>query len=67
VDNADGTNTAFGTVAASDTITLNRSTTGSAKVGERINIIDVAAGFFSVTGTTIGTGGTEASPFSAAV
>jgi hypothetical protein len=67
VDNADGTNTTFGTVAASDTITLNRSTTGSAKVGERINIIDVAAGFFSVTGTSIGTGGSEASPFSAGV
>ena len=67
VDNADGTNTTFGTVAASDTITLNRSTTGSAKIGERINIIDVATGVFSVTGTTIGTGGTVASPFSATV
>lgn len=66
VDNADGTATTFGTVAASDTITLNRTTTGSVKVGERINIIDVAAGYFSVTGTVIGTG-SEATPFSATV
>lgn len=66
VDNADGTVTTFGTVAASDTITLNRTTTGSVKIGERINIIDVAAGFFSVTGTVIATG-SEATPFSATV
>ena len=66
VDNADGTATTFGTVAASDTITLNRTTTGSVKIGERINIVDVAAGFFSVTGTVIATG-SEATPFSATV
>lgn len=66
VDNADGTSTTFGTVAASDTITLNRTTTGSVKVGERINIVDVAPGFFSVTGTVVGTG-SEATPFSATV
>ncbi len=66
VDNADGTATTFGTVAASDTITLNRTTTGSVKIGERINIVDVAAGYFSVTGTVIATG-SEATPFSATV
>lgn len=66
VDNADGTSTTFGTVAASDTITLNRTTTGSVKVGEFIRIIDAFTGFFSVTGTVIGTG-SEATPFSATV
>jgi hypothetical protein len=66
VDNADGTVTAFGTVAASDTITLNRSTTGSVKIGELFYCMDVKAGYWSVGGTVIATG-SEASPFSAAV
>lgn len=66
VDNADGTCTSFGTVAASDTITLNRGTTGSAKIGERFWAKDVKAGFWAVRGVLIGTGG-EATPFSAAV
>jgi hypothetical protein len=66
VDHADGTVTAFGTVAASDTITLNRTTTGSVKIGEYIEIRDVKAGFFSVFGTVTATGA-EANPFSAAV
>jgi hypothetical protein len=66
VDNADGTVTSFGTVAASDTITLNRTTTGSVKIGERFFVQDVKAGFWSVWGTVVGTG-SEATPFSAAV
>jgi hypothetical protein len=66
VDNADGTATTFGTVAASDTITLNRTTTGSVKIGERICVKDVKAGYWSVWGVVIATG-TEATPFSAAV
>jgi hypothetical protein len=66
VDNADGTCTTFGTVAASDTITLNRTTTGSVKIGEYFWVEDVKAGFWSVHGTVIGTG-SEATPFSAAV
>ena len=66
VDNADGTCTSFGTVAASDTITLNRTTSGSVKIGERFFVQDVKAGFWSVWGTVIGTGG-EATPFSAGV
>lgn len=66
VDNADGTCTMFGTVAASDTITLNRTTTGSVKIGERFFLKDVKAGYWSVNGTVIATG-TEASPFSATV
>jgi hypothetical protein len=66
VDNADGTCTMFGTVAASDTITLNRTTTGSVKIGERFCIKDVKAGYFAVWGTVIATG-SEATPFSATV
>ena len=66
VDNADGTCTSFGTVADSDTITLNRTTSGSVKIGERICVKDVKAGYWSVWGVVIGTGG-EATPFSAAV
>lgn len=63
---ADGTTTAFGTLAASDTITLNRSTTGSAKIGERFWAKDIKAGYWAVHGDTLGTGA-EATPFSAAV
>lgn len=66
VDNADGTCTMFGTVAASDTITLNRSDTGSVKIGEYFWVEDVKAGYWSVGGTIVATG-SEATPFSAAV
>lgn len=70
VDNADGTVTAFGTTGAtttrSDTITLNRTTTGSVAIGERFWIKDVKAGWWSVRGIVIGTG-SEATPFSATV
>lgn len=56
-----------GTVATnSDTITLNRSTTGSVTVGEWIEIQDVATATWAVRGVTSSTG-TEATPFSAAV
>lgn len=52
--------------AADDTITLNRSTTGSITRGEYIEIVDVAAGLFTVTGLIAGTG-SEATPFSSTV
>ncbi len=56
-----------GTVATnSDTITLNRSTTGSVSVGEYIEVEDVAANTWAVSGMISQTG-TEATPFSAAV
>jgi hypothetical protein len=56
-----------GTVATnSDTITLNRSTTGSVSVGEAIEVEDVAANIWAVSGM-ISQSGTEATPFSAAV
>ncbi len=61
-DNAVG----FGTGASDDTITLNRTTTGSVVVGEYIEIEDYAAGFFRVLAHLANTG-TPATPFSATV
>lgn len=56
-----------GTVATnSDTITLNRTTTGSVTVGEWIQVEDVVANTWLVSGMLSATG-TEATPFSAAV
>lgn len=56
-----------GTVATnSDTITLNRTTTGSTQLGEWIEVRDVAGNTWAVRGLTASTG-TEASAFSAAV
>ena len=66
-DNADGSATAFATTATSDTITLNRTTTGSVRIGgDRIVLTDIDTNIYSVTGVCIGTGG-EATPFSATV
>lgn len=70
VDNADGTSTTFGTTGAtttaSDTITLNRTTTGAVRIGEAFTLTDAAAGWWAVDGFVVGTG-SEATPFSAAV
>lgn len=57
----------FGAVAGtSDTITLNRTTTGSVLVGEIIEIIDFATNRYQVTGMLANTGA-PATPFSATV
>lgn len=61
-----GTTTAFSTASTSDTITLNRSTTGSVTKGEWIEVQDIAAGFFAVRGFLSCTG-SGATPFSAGV
>jgi len=55
----------FETVAASDTITLDGSTTGGI-LGGQVELQDVASGVFSVVVRGAATG-TEATPFSAAV
>lgn len=56
-----------GTVSTnSDTITLNRSTSGSVSLGEYVEIEDVAANTWAVSGMITQTG-TEITPFSAAV
>lgn len=65
-DAADDSLTLFSTTATSDTITLNRTTTGSVRIGEMIELEDIKTGFWAVRGHLIGTGG-EATPFSATV
>lgn len=57
---------AYAAGSTSDTITLNRSTTGSVTLGEYIEIEDFAAGFFLVRGGITNTG-SSATPFSATV
>lgn len=57
---------AFKASGTDDTITLNRTTTGSVIIGEDIEIIDFAANVFLVRGWTASSG-TEATPFSATV
>ena len=52
--------------AGADTITLNRTTTGSTVKGEWIELEDYAANKWAVKGMIAATG-TEATPFSAAV
>jgi hypothetical protein len=56
----------FFTGATDDTITLNRTTTGSVVIGEYIEIEDYAAGFFRVSAFLANTGA-PATPFSATV
>lgn len=63
---ADDTNSTFSTVVDSDTITLNRGTTGSARIGELIEVEDIKTGTWAVSGCLFGTGA-EATPFSATV
>ncbi|NBW11858.1 MAG: hypothetical protein EBR82_27880 [Caulobacteraceae bacterium] len=52
--------------SSDDTITLNRTTTGSTQVGEYIDVIDIATNVWAVSGVTASTGA-EGTPFSAAV
>lgn len=61
-----GTVTGFATAVDSDTITLNRSTTGSVTIGERIRAVDLAANKWAVEVHSTNTG-SGATPFSATV
>lgn len=61
-----GATISFAAAASDDTITLNRSTTGSVTIGEDIEIIDVSSGVFMVRANLAATG-TPATPFSATV
>lgn len=54
----------FAAGATSNTITLNRSTTGSVSLGEWIEVIDVAANVWQVSGMLSATGAAFATPFS---
>ena len=64
-DSADAT-ILFATEADSDTVTFNRSTTGLAAPGDRVEVEDIAAGVWAVKGAAQASG-TVATPFSAAV
>ena len=57
----------FACAADSDTITLNRTTTGSVNLGEFVECEDVAAGVWQVNGLLSATGAAFATPFSATV
>lgn len=57
----------FAAQANSDTITLNRTTTGSVSLGEWLELIDIAAGVWHVRGLLSATGAAFATPFSATV
>lgn len=63
---AGGAASAFATVAASDTITLNRTTTGGASNGGWFEFEDVAPNLWAVKGVA-NASATPATPFSAAV
>jgi hypothetical protein len=57
-----------GTVATnSDTVTLNRTTTGSVTVGEWLEVEDVATATFRINGMLSATGAAFATPFTAGV
>ena len=56
----------FETTGTSDTVTLNRTTTGSTQRGEWFEFEDIAANLWAVCGMIAATG-TEATPFSATV
>jgi hypothetical protein len=57
----------FAAGATDDTITLNRTTTGSVSLGEWIEVEDVAANLWHVKGELSATGAAFATPFSATV
>jgi hypothetical protein len=62
---SDGSVSAFSTAAASDTLTMNGSTTGGL-VGGMVSFVDIAADTYAVFGDIIGSG-SLATPFSATV
>jgi hypothetical protein len=57
----------FAAQATSDTITLNRTTTGSVSLGEWVEVTDVATNLWSVSASLTATGAAFATPFSATV
>ena len=54
------------TVAASDTITLDGTTTGGVQIGDYVLLTDIATNQYTVSGL-LNASGTEATPFSASV
>ena len=68
-NDADGTAaTSFVTAAASDTITLNGTTTGGGAIGDYVEVIDIASNQYAVNGmVTCAAGSNPATMFSATV
>jgi hypothetical protein len=66
ISTAAGTATTFPTVATSDTVTLNRTTSGGASNGEVLVFEDIAPGIWFVSGMLNGSGA-GTTPFSATV
>ena len=64
---ADGTLKCWMAEVGDDTMTFAGAATTGGIVGNRVECIDYAAGFWSCTAWTISGGGSEATPFSAAV
>jgi hypothetical protein len=54
----------FAAQATSNTITLNRTTTGSVSLGEYVDVVDVATSVWQVSGMLSATGAAFATPFS---
>jgi len=69
ITDADGTAaTSFVTASASDTITLNGTTSGGGAIGDYIELIDIASNQYSVSGmVTCAAGSNIATMFSATV
>ena len=65
-DGEGATGYTWGAETADDTLTMDGAATGG-KVGDRIEVIDYKAGFFSVIAHLNQSGGAEATPFSATV
>lgn len=57
----------FAAGATDDTVTLNRTTTGSVSLGEWLEFVDIASGIWHVRGVLSATGAAFATPFSATV
>lgn len=57
----------FAAGATDDTVTLNRTTTGSVSLGEYLEFLDIASGIWQVRGRLSATGAAFATPFSATV
>ena len=69
ITDADGTDaSSMVTAAASDTITLNGTTTGGGAIGDYVEVIDIASNQYAVNGmVTCAAGSNPATMFSAAV
>lgn len=66
-DTSDNAVSFFAVAGTDDTITLNRTTTGSVVKGERFTLIDIAANVYQVVDALIANSGIPATPFSATV